>query len=121
LLHQYNFFLSVKRFIAVTFYEKTFKASSPLLSKRNSSLNASLPLLLKVTLPTSANEEYFVMGSPWEGGNILRKREVMELYCRGKSPWRNLVRESLHVEYLYLKAVHCEYLVVGGWPMGNIV
>jgi hypothetical protein len=35
-LHRYNFFPSVKRFI-VTFYEKTlFKASSPLLLKRNS-------------------------------------------------------------------------------------
>ncbi len=53
-LHRYNFFLSVKSFIAVTFYEKTsFKASSLLLFKRNSSLIASFPLLFKVTLPTS--------------------------------------------------------------------
>jgi hypothetical protein len=47
---------SIKRFIAVTSYEKTsFNASSPLLLKRNSSLNASSPLLFKVTLPTSGN------------------------------------------------------------------
>jgi hypothetical protein len=38
--------LSVKRFIAVTFYEK-------------SSFNASSPLLFKVTLPTSADAIYF--------------------------------------------------------------
>jgi hypothetical protein len=52
-LHHYNFFLSINRFIVVTFYRKTlFNASSPLLFNRNSSLNASLPLLFKATLPT---------------------------------------------------------------------
>jgi hypothetical protein len=51
-----KFFLSVTRFIAVTFYEKTlFNALWPLLFERNSSFNASLPLLFKVTLPTSAS------------------------------------------------------------------
>jgi hypothetical protein len=55
LLHRYNFYFSVKRFIAVNFYGKTsFNASSPLLFKRNLSLNASAPLLFKVTLPSSA-------------------------------------------------------------------
>jgi hypothetical protein len=48
-------FLSVKRFIAVNFYGKTsFDASSPLLLKINSLLNASSPLLFKVILPASA-------------------------------------------------------------------
>jgi hypothetical protein len=71
LLHRSNFFLSVKCFIAVTFYRKTsftasslllFKrnslnnASSPFLFKRNSSLNASSPLLFKVALPTSGKK-----------------------------------------------------------------
>jgi hypothetical protein len=50
-----QFFLSVKRFIAITFDRKTSSnASSPLLFKRNSSLNTSSPLLYKVTLPTFA-------------------------------------------------------------------
>jgi hypothetical protein len=45
-----QFFLSVKRFIAVTFDRKTSSnASSPLLFIRNSSLNTSSPLLFKVT------------------------------------------------------------------------
>jgi hypothetical protein len=42
----FQFLRSVKRFIAVTFYEK-------------SSFNASSPLLFKVTLPTSAGAIYF--------------------------------------------------------------
>ncbi len=59
-LHCYNFFLSVKCFIAKTLYEKTsFNALSPLLLKINSSLNASSPLLFKVTLPTSGIQHTF--------------------------------------------------------------
>ncbi len=55
---RYSFFLSIKGFITVPFYGKTsFNASWPLLFKRNSSLNASSPLLLTVTLPTSDPEE----------------------------------------------------------------
>jgi hypothetical protein len=57
--HRYDFFLSVKRFITVTFYGKpSFNASSPLFFKRNPSLNASSTLLFKVTLPTSAFSAY---------------------------------------------------------------
>jgi hypothetical protein len=52
-----QFFLSVKRFVADTFYGKTsFNTSSPLLFERSSSLNASSPLLFKVTLPTSEED-----------------------------------------------------------------
>jgi hypothetical protein len=63
-----QFFSIVKRFIATIcyqhltlhrryfLYERLFNASSPLLLKRNSSLNASSLLLFKVTLPTS---DYF--------------------------------------------------------------
>jgi hypothetical protein len=64
-LHRSNFFHSVKRFIAVTFYGKTsFNALSLLLFKRNSSLNASSPLLFKVTLPTSGCEQSSTLQSP---------------------------------------------------------
>jgi hypothetical protein len=56
-----QFFLSVKHYITITFIEKHcstlhrcyFLKEIPLLFKRNSSLNASVPLLFKVTLPTS--------------------------------------------------------------------
>jgi hypothetical protein len=49
-----QFFISIKCFIAITFYGKTsFHASSQLLFNRNSPLNASSLLLFKVTLPTS--------------------------------------------------------------------
>ncbi len=55
-------FLSVKRFIAVTFCGTTlFNASSPLHFKRNSSLNASSLLLFKVTLPTFAHNTLQVL------------------------------------------------------------
>ncbi len=51
-----------QRFIVVTFKRKTaFYASSPLLFKRNSSLNASSLLLLKITLPTSVRNEYYAV------------------------------------------------------------
>jgi hypothetical protein len=57
-LHRYNFFFSVKHFIAVTVYGKTsFNPSSLLLFKRNSSLNASSPILFKETLPTSGSDK----------------------------------------------------------------
>jgi hypothetical protein len=50
-----QFFRSIECYIATIFYS-AINASSPLLFYRDSLLNASSQLLLKVTLPTSDDE-----------------------------------------------------------------
>jgi hypothetical protein len=66
-----QFFLSIKRFLAFNFYGKTsFNATSLLFFKRNSSLNASLTLLFKVTLPTCSGVVDWLLMSLAQKGNF---------------------------------------------------